>query len=251
MKDITIGIIGGTGGIGRWFARYFQREGFAVSVWGKETGFDSRQVADTSDVVIIGVPIGETCSVIERIGPYLNARSLLMDLTSLKAGPVAAMLASSAAEVIGLHPLFGPSLRSMSGQNIVYCPARCKKWLPWVKEVLERGGARLLESTPERHDELMSYVQVLTHLNTITMGLVLEKAGVDPAEIRRFSTPVFRTKLSFIQKVCEKNPLLSAEIIAGNPHAADILSRYEESLGELRDLIEDGDASAIVDRIRK
>jgi len=36
MKNIQIGIIGGTGGIGRWFARFFKKEGYAVHVSGRK-----------------------------------------------------------------------------------------------------------------------------------------------------------------------------------------------------------------------
>ncbi len=31
MKNIQIGIIGGTGGIGKWFAHFFQKEGYLGS----------------------------------------------------------------------------------------------------------------------------------------------------------------------------------------------------------------------------
>ena len=59
-----------------------------------------------------------------------------MDLTSLKKEPVKLMLTNSQAEVIGCHPLFGPQLKDASGQNVILCPARGKKWLGWLKRRL-------------------------------------------------------------------------------------------------------------------
>jgi len=53
-----------------------------------------------------------------------------MDLTSLKTEPVKAMLKSSISEVIGLHPLFGPNIRFMSGKNVAVCPVRQKNGFP-------------------------------------------------------------------------------------------------------------------------
>ena len=47
----------------------------------------------------------------EWIKETINA--LIMDLTSLKKEPVEAMLKYSEAEVIGIHPLFGPRERSL------------------------------------------------------------------------------------------------------------------------------------------
>ncbi len=36
MDKFPIGIIGGTGGMGRWFAAFFEKEGHPVRVSGKE-----------------------------------------------------------------------------------------------------------------------------------------------------------------------------------------------------------------------
>ena len=38
MEKFPIGIIGGTGGMGRWFAAFFEKEGHPVSVSGKDRG---------------------------------------------------------------------------------------------------------------------------------------------------------------------------------------------------------------------
>ena len=127
--------------------------------------------------------------------------SLLMDLTSLKAGPVRAMLEASASEVIGLHPLFGPGVPSLEGQNIVLCRARGTRWLPWVRDIFGRKNANLIEATPERHDEVMAVVQALNHIEHDRPG------SVDPPKRHCAGGPgnLFHThvpgKLAMIDKV--------------------------------------------------
>jgi prephenate dehydrogenase len=251
MKHLEIGIIGGTGGMGRWFASFLKKEGYAVHVSGRKTGMAMAEMAHICPVVIVSVPIGATREIIERVGPLMGKGSLLMDLTSLKEEPVKTMLESSIAEVIGLHPLFGPRVRSMSGQNIALCPARTEKWHRWVRELLEKGGARIIETTPERHDEMMSIVQGLTHLNTIIMGLILRDTGVDSTELDMFSTPVFRTKLAFIEKIFTGNPALYGEIIAENPNIDRILESYQKNLLELMGLLTRKETKALIDLIGK
>ncbi len=245
MKNIQIGIIGGTGGIGRWFARFFKKEGYTVHVSGRKTGMSMDEMAERCQVVIVSVPISATVQVIKQIGPGMKKESLFMDLTSLKEEPVAAMLGSSISEVIGLHPLFGPNIRSMSGKNVVVCPVRTKKWLPWLTEILKRNGAHIIETTPEKHDETMAIVQGLTHLNTITMGLVLGDAGSKLSELKDFSTPIFDTKINIIKKVFTGNPGLYAEIIAFNPHIHKILDLYGKNLSELKSLIDRTDTKGL------
>jgi prephenate dehydrogenase len=227
-----IAIIGGTGGIGRWFSRFFGERGYPVLVSGRTLGPSLSEIARDCPVVIVAVPIGVTCEVIRSVGPLMKSGSLLMDLTSLKQEPVRAMLEASQSEVIGLHPLFGPGEPSMSGQNIVICAARGEKWLPWVRELLGKNGARLVEAAPERHDEIMAVVQGFNHLETILMGLVLREAGLEPEVLDRFSTPALRTKMGLIEKVFSR-PALYAEIITLNPAVRRLASLWETKLAEL------------------
>ena len=81
------------------------------------------QSAEQCDLVIVSVPIRDTVRVIEEIAPLLTQDQLLCDLTSLKVAPVDAMLKSKA-QVIGLHPMFGPTVSSLRHQTIIVCPAR-------------------------------------------------------------------------------------------------------------------------------
>ncbi|MFB3925338.1 MAG: prephenate dehydrogenase/arogenate dehydrogenase family protein [Syntrophales bacterium] len=245
MKKTRIGIIGGTGGIGKWFARFFEKEGYTVHVSGRNTGMTMPEMAKTCPVVIISVPISATCGIIEKVGPLLDEKSLLMDLTSVKTEPVRSMLLFSKAEVVGMHPLFGPDIDSLSGQNVILCPARTGKWLPWITGILERNLAAVTITTPEKHDAMMAVVQGLNHLNTILMGLTLRNAGVNPSELERFSTPLFRMKSAAVEKIFARNPRLYAEILTSNPNIHKVLDLYEENLSRLKSLIGKNDAEGV------
>jgi len=251
MKNIEIGIIGGTRGMGRLFAGFFRREGYTIFVSGRKTGLDIPTIARKCQVVIVSVPISTTCEVIEQVGPYMKKESLLMDLTSLKAEPVKSMLKSSVSEVIGLHPLFGPVVESIAGYTIVLCPVRTEKWLDWLKDILVKYGANIIETTPERHDELMGLVQGLNHLNSITMGMVLRGSGVDLTELRRFATPMFNTKLALVEKVFTKNRRLYAEIISLNSNINRVIELYAKTLSDLQNVINKRDIDAFMELIRE
>jgi prephenate dehydrogenase len=245
-----IGIIGGTGGIGRWFAGFFEQAGYNVHVSGQTGGLRPAEMAATCPVVIVSVPIGVTEAVIREVGPHMKKEALFMDLTSLKAGPVRAMLETSASEIIGLHPLFGPGVPSLEGQNIVLCPARTDRWLPWVRDVLGKRGANLIEATPERHDEVMAVVQALNHLNTLILGLSLRETGISREEMERFSTPRFRARLKAVENLFS-HPQLHAEIIAGNPHISRILDLHEKAFSTVKPLVTQQGATALEELIRQ
>ena len=249
MRKIRIGIAGGTGGIGRWFAGFFQDAGFPVRTAGRASAPDLPAMARESDILIVSVPIDVTPDVIRRVGPHVRGDGLLMDLTSLKTEPVRAMLDATEAEVVGCHPLFGPDVPSIAGQNIVLCPGRGRKWLDWLAGLFRENSARVLETTPEHHDRMMAVVQGLTHLDTVVMGLTLREAGMDPEELERFSTPAFRARLKTIEKVFDGSPGLYAGIIMGNPAIPEMIRRFEKNLRGLKELVTRGDAEALRERM--
>jgi prephenate dehydrogenase len=245
VEDIHIGIIGGTGGIGKWFADFFAREGHRVQISGKSQGLSLPELAAACRIVVVAVPIPSTIDVIREVGPHLPEKTLLMDLTSLKDKPVQEMLAASKAEVIGCHPLFGPDAPSMNGQNIVLCPARGGRWLGFLQGIFAKNGARITVTAPAEHDRMMALIQGLTHLETILTGLTLRDSGMDPSELAAFSTPVFRAKQAIAGKVFGPRPGLYAALLAENPNMPAILDIFERNFTLVKDMIRRGDAAGI------
>jgi prephenate dehydrogenase len=249
MKDITVGIIGGTGGMGRWFADLLQEEGYPVHVWGRKSAMGINELTALCKVIVIAVPISATAEMIEKVGPLVPEGSLLMDLTSLKKEPVELMMANSRADVIGCHPLFGPGVDDVSGENVILCKARGRKWLGWLRDILEKNGLVVTEETPEKHDKIMAIVQVLNHLNTISLGMTLTGTGISLEKISKYTTPIFQTKLGIIKKVFTESPGLYVDIIANNPDTDKILKLYEKALADIRKLLKSGDAAKLKDAL--
>lgn len=245
MNGFEIGIIGGTGGIGRWFAGFFAGEGYPVHVTGRSAGMPLPELAARCRVVIVAVPIAATSDVIRRAGPYLPKDALLMDLTSLKEAPVREMLKATEAEVVGCHPLFGPDCPSLAGQNIVLCPARGDGWLGAMEALFTKNGARVTVTTPGEHDRMMALVQGLNHLETILMGLSLRDSGVEASALDAFSTPAFRTKRAICEKVFSGRPEMYAGILAGNPNMAGIMDICERNLSVLKGLVLNRDVEGL------
>jgi prephenate dehydrogenase len=251
MKTINVGIIGGTKGMGQWFAGLLQKENCTVHICGRKTVLKINEMAKICNVVVVAVPISATADIIKQVGPLLAKDNLLMDLTSLKKEPVKLMLAYSPAEVIGCHPLFGPDLTDVSGQNIVLYPARGTEWFPWIKNICEKNKLVVLETAPDEHDKMMAIVQALNHLNTIILGMALAETDIPLEEITKFSTPIFKTKLEIIKKVFTESPELYADIITGNPQTGKMLDICEKTLTDIRQTIESGGGTKLKEAIEE
>jgi len=244
MKEKVIGVIGGTGGMGRWLVELLQQERYQVHVCGRKTPLSVEDLVRLCNVIVVAVPIDVTAEVIRRVGPLMPADSLLMDLTSLKKEPVESMLSCSRADVMGCHPLFGPLIQDLSGQNLILCPARGgSRWIDWLKMLFGGKGLIVTEATTEEHDRMMAIVQLLNHLNTMTLGLALADTGISLAEISKFSTPIFRNKLEIIKKVFTEKSGLYTDIIARNPAKGKMFDLYEKALQDIFASFESGDGT--------
>ncbi|HOT93649.1 MAG TPA: prephenate dehydrogenase/arogenate dehydrogenase family protein [Methanoregulaceae archaeon] len=235
--SVRVGILGGTGGMGRLFARVFQEAGWEVSVRGRTAVEPLATFLARQDVVVVSVPIEATVEVIARVAPHLRPDQLLCDLTSLKVAPVAEM-SRSPAPAVGLHPMFGPGVASLVGQTIVVTPATATEaeCAPLL-DLLRRAGARLTFSTPERHDRMMAVVQGLTHSLTLVMAETMRRLGCDLDEVLSFTSPVYRIELGIAGRLLAQDPGLYREMLRANPHVLPVLAACSGALDDLRDAV--------------
>ncbi len=241
------GIIGGTGKMGKLFSGVFERAGYEVLVSGRTTSVTNDEIARDCDTVIVSVPVRDTVRVIEEIAPLLKKEQLLCDLTSLKTAPVNAMK-KSRAQVIGLHPMFGPTVRSLLHQTIIVCPERCdEQALHNLLAVFRAEGAACTITTPEAHDRAMAVVQGLTHFVTLCMAESIRRLGTDIEKTKSFTSPIYQIELGLMGRLLSQDADLYGSILEQNPYVPDVLRHCRDSSKDLGEIIETGDA----DRFRE
>ncbi len=241
------GIIGGTGRMGRFFRSVFESAGWDVIVSGTRTPLTNRDVAERGDLIMVSVPIRSTVAVIHEIAPLITGEQILCDLTSLKVEPVRAMLASRA-QVIGLHPMFGPGVRSLKNQTIIATPARCSdEALASVLGIFRGQGARITVTTPDDHDRMMAVVQGLIHASTLCMADTVRRLHVDVERTLEFTSPIYRIQMGLIGRLLAQDPDLYGDMLQMNPYVPEVLAVFERTVQDLRSIVETGDR----DRFRR
>ncbi|MBL0889164.1 MAG: bifunctional chorismate mutase/prephenate dehydrogenase [Gemmatimonadaceae bacterium] len=240
----TVAVIGGHGKIGRLFLRLFGDLGHQLLVVDTDTTLRAAEAAAAADVVVVSVPIEHTVAVIQEVGPHLRSDALLMDVTSIKAEPMAAMLAHSTASVVGTHPMFGPSVHTLQGQRVVLCRGRGDAWFDWVHHTFTARGLVTTEATPEQHDRAMAIVQVLTHFQTQVLGLTLARLGVPPSETMPFTSPAYLLELYVAARHFAQDPALYGPIEMRNPRTGEVTAAFGAATQELASVIASADQAA-------
>ena len=259
-------ILGGTGEMGQWFTRFFKERGYEVTVWGKggkieiarklEVPFasDLDEAVPASDIVIVSVPINVTEEIIAEFAPKMKAGSLLMDLTSIKVKPVEAMrkFTPSDVEILGTHPMFGPTISTIRGQTVILVPVkgRSEKWFPVIKELFEESGAHVEITTAVEHDRLVSVVQGLTHFAYISIGTTIDRLDFDVKRSRKFVSPVYDIMLDFVGRILGQNPYLYALIQMENPGVLEVHDAFIRECEELSELVRSHDEEGFVKKMK-
>ena len=236
----TVLIVGGAGAMGGVLSSLFRDLGHRVLIADLRTT-PAEQLVPQADVVVISVPIAVTEDVIRKLGPLLRPEALLLDVTSIKAAPLAAMLESTQASVVGTHPLFGPGSSSLIGQRVVLCRGRGEPWYQWLSQSLRARGLTITEAGAEEHDRAMALVQVLTHFQTQVFGLALARMGIPLGESRRFTSPAYLMELYVAARHFAQAADLYGPIEMRNPATREVTSQFQRAAQEIAEILASGD----------
>jgi prephenate dehydratase/prephenate dehydrogenase len=221
----TIGIIGGTNGLGKRFATFFSKKfpEKKILVSGRNTPLSNEDLVRQSDLVIFSVPIGVTKEVILSLGYLARPEQIWTDFTSVKGFVMDTFAQIPDLNFCGLHPLFGP-LKDIRNQKLVFCPGNLSEAKQvQIKTLLE--DFEILETSPQSHDQIMGVVQCVSHFSDLVLGKSLQDLDISFAEILKYSSAPYRIKLSFLARIFAQNPLLYTDISRFNPYA----QKFQES----------------------
>jgi prephenate dehydrogenase len=226
----TIGIIGGRGRTGGQFANLFRKAGFSVETTGSKNKFDNRKLIKNCDIVIFALPLDRAAEIIRMEASRARRKDqLLLDLSSLKIRETQAMLRSKG-EVIGMHPLFGPTTDARR-ELVILCPVRAKReTVESLRSILRKMGLQTALMTPGAHDELMAIVQVIPHLKSFLMAEVLRGLKVKFQHVLRNCTPTYELEFNVIGRFLDDNPSLYMPIIFRNPLTPRILRAMRKNI---------------------
>jgi len=238
-----IGILGGTRGMGEWFASFLEKQGYDVYPVGRSTSLTSEKMVSFCDVIVISVPIQVTLKMIQTLGPTLNENQLLMDLTSIKQKPLEAMLTHSQSEVVGTHPLFGP-IENVEGQRVAICPGRGQSGLKWVQDIFKAGKLNVFEMEPKEHDRMMGLVQGVNHFSTLGLAHCIQSSGFSFSDIEKCSTITFKHRLERIYNLLDQPAELFGSLLIDNPESLNFIRLYRDVLDQMIPIIENKDHEA-------
>jgi len=254
---MRVAIIGGSGKMGQWLAKFLSKDGHEVIITGRnkaklleakrqldvETTTDNVEAVGKAEVIIISVPIDNFEEVIKQICPHTKPEQAIIDITSIKTFPVKIMHKHIKTGVmLGTHPMFGPGARGIANQSVVLTPTNEKEktLAQKISEYLESKGARVALMSPDEHDEMMGVILGLSHFIAIASAdtlLSLDKLK----QMRAIGGSTFKLLLTLAESVISEEPEFYTSLQMNLPNIAEIEKLFQSKAKAWADLVESKD----------
>ena len=262
---MRVAIIGGSGEMGRWFARFLQEEGKEVVITGRneeklreagqqlgvEVTMDNVAAVKSAGIVMISVPVDNFEAVVKQVAPYIAPKQLILDVTSIKLFPMETMhhyLKSGL--VLGTHPVFGPGASGVSGQNFVLTPTSENERVlaNKARKYLEARGAKVALMTPREHDEMMAVILGLAHFIAIVSADTLLNFD-NLRQMEASGGITYKVLLTLVESVTSEDPELYASLQMSLPNMVKIEDLFRERGKMWADLVRNKDRQQFVKKM--
>lgn len=232
-----IAVVGGQGQMGKAIGRLLKKNGHGIRII--DPAARNRltlEDASDADVVIISVPISSVSGILAELDRICRDDAIIFDISSLKSPFIDDLKAlASHRKVCSVHPMFGPSVRSMHGRNFIICDCGSSDAVEEVFELFNGQGADIKIMPVDDHDSYMSYVLGLSHVVNIAFFTVLERSGISFKELCSASSTTFDKMTETFMSVALEDPHLYYEIQNMNSGRDLMLQELRRAISDISD----------------
>lgn len=246
IEPRNVTIIGGRGMMGKFFAERLEAAGHRVKILEYNDWDNADRLLSEAELVLVCVPIKITVAVIQKVAKYLAPTAVLADIASIKTPIVQAMLEHHTGPVLGLHPMFGPGVKSFLSQKVVVCPSRGQEAYQWFLDFMRNDGSQLTISTPEEHDRMTIAVQAIRHFSAFSLGVFLAEENIDISRTLEFASPIYRLESNIISRLFAQDGSLYADIILASEERCEAIGRLVDTFKRLAQLVAQKDRAALM-----
>ncbi len=248
-------IIGGSGKMGSWFARFLASQGYAVEIADPlPCHFDFDRISDWHEsdlgheLIVVATPISVSNEVLLELAEA-RPRGIVFDLGSLKTPLRQGLnaLVDAGCKVTSLHPMFGPDTRLLSERHVILIDLGDVDATAYVRELFDSTMASLVEMSIDEHDRLIAYVLGLSHAVNLAFFTALADSGEYVRRLMTLSSTTFDAQVDVARSVALDNPHLYFEIQSLNEFGAESLHALRAATSRIIELVAAGDEDGFVE----
>ena len=256
MKKVTV--IGAGGQMGQWFTKFFASKDFEVTGYDSENKVQGKNITISeslvgsilkADYVVLCTPTRRTPEIIRLIAKEMKRDTYLIEISSEKS-KVVSSLSKMPAKInpICIHPMFGPGVKTIKGQNIISVPIKdAKKELAVAKSLFD--GANFVTIDAAEHDKKIAVILGLTHLMNLVFANIVSK-DEKMLLTEKMSGTTFRVQKTLAESIMTESPELIETIIA-NPEIRRVAEELWKDIGRLLTAVQESKTEEVVNYIKE
>jgi prephenate dehydrogenase len=262
MLGRNITIVGGSGGMGQVFGKYFKQHGFKVTLFARNKNrlkqvaevlglayeIDLKKSVENADIVMVSIPIHSTLDMIQTIAPLMKKNSLIFDIASIKeeiCKKLDEVHKKYPINTLSIHPMFGPGITNMKNYNIIvikiggteHYDSKVKEFL----KIFSSDGLILIETTPKVHDSRIALTLGAPHMFNILFLNLLKRTKEPLNELTQYTGTTFLLQKVFAESIIQREMEMFGEIQIENNSFHKILDIFEDLVREYKLLIKNKD----------
>lgn len=194
--------------------------------------FVSREEALSQDYIIPSMPSQFLEDFFRENKKLVNPESLVIDVCSVKVKPIEVLnsVLPPTCGILATHPMFGPSsaANGIEGKPMMVHPTRVpdEQYRRIKKFLSENLRLKVIEVTPEEHDQRMAYVQGLSHY----IGKAMQVMGIPETEL---ATRAYDDLYDMKQVQGSDSWELFESIMFENPYALKVNKEFKDAIKQL------------------
>jgi chorismate mutase/prephenate dehydrogenase len=230
----TVLVIGGLGGMGRWFSNFFKAQGHKVHIADIRRDASAKfpfvedvaAFAPQAEIIVIATPIRAVGGIIREL-ERPRTRALVFDVASIKSPFIKTLRAARrrGLRVGSIHPMFGPDAKLLSGRTLIICELGSAQEQRETHDLFAGTALSIVKMPLEDHDQWMAYIAYFD---------ALAASGKSFAALNNFGSTTFHRQSTSSQQVANEHAELYFDIQHLNPHSAQVFDKLQASVARLK-----------------
>ncbi len=218
--------------MGKWLMMHLRGLGYKVIPYDARQG-DDPSLLGNSELVIVSVPVHLTPEIIKSSVKHMKEGSTIVEVASVKSGVYEELVKAShtGIKALCLHPMFGPSVRTLKGKTVAVIPVRdaeveVQRASPLFPE------ADMVVVDANQHDRYMTRILSVPYL--VNMALAATYLDTDLDLMKQLSGTSFSLQYTLTQSITGESSDLIHSLLNENKN---MRNATEELISQIRELM--------------
>lgn len=250
---MKVAVLGAAGKMGKWLVQYLSNRGHNLTVsdinrdglrslsqsYRVKVSKNNLEAVKNVELAILSVPIDRTAEVLHEITPKLRRKSIVTEISSVKAGIINVLkeVSKFGIQPLSIHPLFGPLKKSRDKKFALIPVLNLEKELEIAKKIFPDADFHIIDA--KKHDKIMAATLSLPYFVNMVLASTLKDEDLEM--LTRFGGTTYTLQSILMGSVMAQDSDFHYLLHKVNKNSLRYLKKFMLNAKKIIGMISDGD----------